>query len=212
MALLGFRQFTKRIEQIEHKLSNLEKKTAPTPKEESQYSMLPGSGSSYKNYSQALSSTQNYSPAYDKPSPSTTTGISAPPPRQQTTAPLPETAEKEKKIVNEVVESREPIRENVPVRDVRDSASNNVPTETDPELLQLEKEKRERRERMERIERLIAREQGVNTPAPQPEVSQPTPFTAPPTPVGANTAAKTGSNISPEKVPGPFRSLIESTA
>ena len=171
--------------------------------------MLPGSGSSYKNYSQALSSTHNYSPAYEKSSPSATTGISAPPPRQQTTAAAPEPVEKEKKIVTEVLESREPVRENVPVRE---SPSNNGPNDTDPELLQLEKEKRERRERMERIERLIAREQAVNTPAPQPEATQPNPLTAPPTPAGANTAAKAGSNVSPEKVPGPFRSLIESTA
>lgn len=178
--------------------------------------MIPGSGSSYKNYSQALSSGQNYSTSYEKASPSTipppVTTASIAPPKHHTTSQAQSEPQQnlEKKLTIEPAEIKENPRENALARE--SPSNNNPPAEVDPEVLQLEKEKRERRERMERIERLIAREQGIGTAPPPPETSQATPVTAPPTPAGANTAAKSASNISPEKVPGPFRSLVESTA
>lgn len=200
---IGYKQFTKRIEQIEHKLSNLEKKTAPPAKEEVPYPIGPGSGSSYKSYTQPLSKTQNLDPPFEKPSQMT----KPPVPLQQEVKPTPQPAvptQTEKRPLFESTNVQE--HKNTPPN--LDTEPHTGLGELDLEVSQAEKERRERRERMERIERLIAREQAQSTAATNPEVGQGTGGSVPHTPA-PNAAGKAIATISPEKVPGPFRSLIE---
>jgi hypothetical protein len=203
--MLGYRQFTKRIEQIEHKLSNLEKKTAPAFKDDSQYQIGPGSGSSYKNYSQSFSKTQAMTQTlerFEKPSQSHAAVVLSAPKTQPS---IPNIEIQEKKINVDYTEIRETKELNV-VREVETGANiSDIETENDG----AERERRERRERMERIERLIAREQAVTSGSTQSDAGQGTGGSPPATAPVSNMTNLT-TTISPEKVPGPFRSLVES--